>query len=210
MFDLSQYQEELLRLHHHICPRQVLGLRMGELAGQLLGIALPQTDKRLVAFVETDGCFADGVMVATGCSLGHRTMRLQDYGKIAVTIVDTESSSQRAFRIWPHAMARSKAGDYAETEKSRWHTQLAAYQVMPTEELLCAHPVELMVSMSVIISRHGVRVTCATCGEEIINQREALCGSQILCRACADESTYYRPSETSGSAASVEPPVKTH
>ena len=57
---------------------------------------LPQTDKRLYTFVETDGCFADGVMVATGCSLGHRTLRLIDYGKVAATFVDTRERAKRA------------------------------------------------------------------------------------------------------------------
>jgi formylmethanofuran dehydrogenase subunit E len=50
---------------------------------------LPQNDKRLFAFVETDGCFCDGVAVASGCWVGHRTLRLMDYGKVPVTIVDT-------------------------------------------------------------------------------------------------------------------------
>lgn len=67
--------------HRHLCPRQVLGVRMGLYAAERLGLPVPQDDKRLVAFVETDGCFADGVGAATGCWLGRRTMRLLDYGK---------------------------------------------------------------------------------------------------------------------------------
>lgn len=89
MFEIDRYKDQLLRLHDHICPRQVLGLRMGQLAGEFLGLPLPQQDKRLFVFVETDGCFADGVMVATGCSLGHRTMRLEDKGKATATFIDT-------------------------------------------------------------------------------------------------------------------------
>ena len=57
----------------------------------LLNLPLPQKDKRLLTFVETDGCFADGVSVATGCWLGRRTMRLVDYGKVAATFVDTHT-----------------------------------------------------------------------------------------------------------------------
>ncbi|RMG81603.1 MAG: formylmethanofuran dehydrogenase, partial [Chloroflexi bacterium] len=47
--------------HNHVCPRQVLGVRMGVLAAKLFDLPLPQTNKRLLAIVETDGCFADGV-----------------------------------------------------------------------------------------------------------------------------------------------------
>ena len=189
MFQLECYQEQLLKLHDHICPRQVLGLRMGEWAGDLLRLRLPQADKRLIAFTETDGCFADGIMVATGCALGHRTLRLEDQGKVAVTFVDTRT--RRAVRIRPHPLARQHAARYA-TAQSRWHAQLAAYQTLPVDELLCACPVELVVPIEAIVSRPGVRVTCAVCGEEIINEREVVRAGMILCRSCAGEGRYYR------------------
>lgn len=93
--------------HDHLCPRQVIGVRMGMYAAKLLELELPQSDKRLMTFVETDGCFADGVSVATGCSLGHRITRLMDFGKVAATFVDTKT--ERAVRIYPHAESRSNA-----------------------------------------------------------------------------------------------------
>lgn len=191
MFQIDHYQDALLRLHDHICPRQVLGLRMGELVGVMFGLPLPQADKRLLVFVETDGCFADGIMVATGCSRGHRTMRLQDLGKVAATFVDTKTEPYRAVRIWPHPLARSRAAQYVTAARSRWHAQLAAYQVMPVDELLCACPVELTVSMRAIVSQPGVRATCAACGEEIINEREVVRAGVTLCRSCAGEERYY-------------------
>jgi formylmethanofuran dehydrogenase subunit E len=186
-FQLERYRSQLQALHDHICPRQVLGLRMGELAGSLLGVALPQADKRLFAFVETDGCFADGVMVATGCSLGHRTLRLMDFGKVAAAFVDTSAEPERAVRIWPHPLARVRASDYAAGAQSRWHLQLAAYQAMPADLLLCAQPIRLSVSMQALISRPGVRVLCASCGEEIINEREVARDGRLVCRSCAGD-----------------------
>jgi formylmethanofuran dehydrogenase subunit E len=54
-------------LHGHLCPRQVLGVRMGHAAVELLGLVVPRADKRLFVLVETDGCFADGISAATGC-----------------------------------------------------------------------------------------------------------------------------------------------
>jgi formylmethanofuran dehydrogenase subunit E len=77
------------RHHDHLCPRQVLGVRMGIYAAELLALDLPQNDKRLFTFVETDGCLIDGLAVATGCWVGNRTMRVIDYGKSAATFVDT-------------------------------------------------------------------------------------------------------------------------
>jgi formylmethanofuran dehydrogenase subunit E len=60
----------------------VLGVRIGLAAGEALDLDLPRADKRLLMLVETDGCFADGVSVATGCWLGRRTLRLVDYGRV--------------------------------------------------------------------------------------------------------------------------------
>ncbi|HMQ32186.1 MAG TPA: FmdE family protein [Chloroflexaceae bacterium] len=188
--DLAGLLEQSAELHKHLCPRQVLGARMGVYAGELLGLELPQMSKRLFTLVETDGCFADGVSVATGCWLGRRTMRLIDYGKVAATFVDTKT--WRAVRVWPNPAARGLAAQYAPEAKSRWHAYLAAYQVMPLTELLLARPVELTLDLKALISRPGVRAECEQCGEEIINEREVVRDGVTLCRACAGDG-YVRP-----------------
>jgi formylmethanofuran dehydrogenase subunit E len=180
---LNAILERSAALHRHLCPRQVLGARMGMLAGRLLGLELPQTNKRLLTFVETDGCFADGIGAATGCWLGRRTMRLIDHGKVAATFVDTRT--RRAVRIRPHPQARAEAQRYAPNAKSRWHAYLDAYRVMPDDALLEAHWAELTLDLDRLISRPGARVVCDGCGEEIINEREVYRAGQIFCRGCA-------------------------
>jgi formylmethanofuran dehydrogenase subunit E len=174
--------------HRHLCPRQVLGVRMGMLAGELLELELPQTNKRLFTFVETDGCFADGIAAATGCRLGRRTMRLIDFGKVAATFVDTRTD--RALRIRPRADVRERAQRYAPEAQSRWHAYLAAYQVMPVAELLAYQPVTLTIDLRALISRAGARTTCTRCGEEIINEREVIRDGAPICRGCAGENYY--------------------
>jgi formylmethanofuran dehydrogenase subunit E len=175
--------------HSHLCPRQVLGVRMGMYAGRVLGLELPQADKRLFTFMETDGCAADGVAAATGCRVGRRTMYLIDFGKVAATFVDTVS--KQAFRIHPHPDCRTVAARYAPSQADRWHSQLCAYQIMPDEELLVIEPVHLTVSLEALISQPGLRVVCQQCGEEIINGREVVQDGVLLCCACAGQ-RYYR------------------
>ncbi|MBX3052620.1 MAG: TraR/DksA C4-type zinc finger protein [Caldilineaceae bacterium] len=176
--------------HSHLCPRQVLGARMGLAGGRALDLDLPRTDKRLLVFVESDGCFADGVEVATGCTMGHRTLRLEDYGKIAAVFVDVKS--ERAVRVAPRLDVRDRAYAYAPGERRHYFAQLQAYQVMPDAELLVIQPVSLTTPVAQIVSRPIVRVDCERCGEEIINEREVWVGGQTLCRACAG-SGYYSP-----------------
>jgi formylmethanofuran dehydrogenase subunit E len=171
--------------HRRLCPRQVLGVRMGRLAGVLLGLSLPQADKRLFTFVETDGCTVDGVVAATGCTVGRRTMRVLDFGKVAATFVDTVTGE--AIRIRPHPMARERARAWAPRSLDDWHAMLEGYRDLPAEEILEALPVVLAVSMSDLIGRPGLRVPCVECGEEIMNGREVVSGERLLCRACSGE-----------------------
>ena len=187
--DVQALLAEVATTHRHSCPRQVLGIRMGLHAGELLGLELPRKDKRVYTFVETDGCFVDGVTAATGCSIGHRTLRLMDYGKVAASCVDTESG--RAVRIWPSPQCRVLASHYTPVAPSRWRAQLESYQIMPAAELLSACEVELLIDLKELIARRGVRVNCSICGEEILNQREVLRDDKMLCRSCASDG-YFR------------------
>lgn len=188
--DLKTFLEHLSTLHDHLCPRQILGVQMGIYAAQLLHLKLPQTDKRVFTFVETDGCFVDGVSVSTGCTLGHRTLRLMDFGKVAATFVDTQT--EYAVRIWPSASSRLRAADYIPDAPSRWHIQLEAYQIMPLDELFDIQEVALDVSLAEIISHPGLRALCARCGEEIINKREVVTSGETLCCSCARGGYYHK------------------
>lgn len=175
--------------HHKLCPRQVLGVRIGLLAGRLFEMPLPQPEKRLLAIAETDGCFVDGVSAATGCYVGRRTLRIEDYGKIAVTFID--SRTENAIRIAPHLNVRELARGYAPSARNKWEAQLLGYQHIPDELLLTWQTVELTVPVKKIIGQAGKRVNCEICGEEIINQRGVIHEETILCKSCAGES-YFR------------------
>jgi len=174
--------------HTHLCPRQVLGARIGLAGASALGLDLPRRDKRLLVILETDGCFADGIEAATGCTVGHRTLRIEDYGKIAATFVDVET--ERTLRIAPQPDLRHRAFSYADGESRHYFAQLQAYQSMPDDELLTIQPIILTTPVQEIVSRAGVRVNCDACGEEIINEREVILHGRVLCRACGWGSYY--------------------
>jgi formylmethanofuran dehydrogenase subunit E len=178
--------------HKHLCPRQVLGARLGLAGAAALGLEVPRQDKRLLAIVETDGCFTSGLEAATGCSVRHRTLRLVDYGKIAATFVDVKTET--AVRLSPQFDIRDKAYQYAPDEKKHYYAQLLGYQQMPDAELLTIQPVRLSTPVDQIVSRAGVRVNCARCGEEIINEREMMVVERPYCLACAGPA-YYAPEE---------------
>ncbi len=180
--------EQSARMHRHLCPRQVLGVRMGLLAGSILGLDLPQSGKRLFTIVETDGCAADAVSVATNCWVGRRTLRVEDHGKVAATFADTGGGE--AVRIVPRHSARRLARKYFPEAKNKWQAYLLGYRQIPSRELFKIQPVMLKDPLDWIISRPGIRIDCEACGEEIINERELTVDDRVLCRACAGESYY--------------------
>ncbi|MCB9008756.1 MAG: TraR/DksA C4-type zinc finger protein [Ardenticatenaceae bacterium] len=182
--------------HHHLCPRQVLGVRLG-LRG-LMALGMLATDsatpfcngnKRLLTIVETDGCGADGIAVATDCFVGRRTLRVEDYGKVAATLIDTYSG--QAVRVSPTAVSRDLAQQYAPQEPSRWHQYLLGYQRIPDDQLVVVQPVTLRQSLAAILSQPDKRAICQQCGEEIMNEREVVVNGRVLCHSCAGNSYYF-------------------
>jgi len=98
--NIQPFLERSAARHSHLCPRQMLGVRIGLLATAMLGLPSGENPgKRLLVIVESVGCFSDGIEVATGCTFGHRRLLLEDHGKIATTFVDTLNNI--AVRIAP-------------------------------------------------------------------------------------------------------------
>jgi formylmethanofuran dehydrogenase subunit E len=190
MYDLRALLEESSRRHSHLCPRQVLGARMGLAGARMLGLEVPRSDKRLLVIAETDGCFVDGLEVAAGVSPGHRTLRIEDYGKVAATFVDVRTGE--AVRLAPNPDVRVRALDYVPGETRHYVAQVKGYQIMPDEELFSAVPVMLSPSAAELVSRAGIRACCAVCGEEIINEREIIVDGAPYCRSCLGQG-YYQP-----------------
>jgi formylmethanofuran dehydrogenase subunit E len=188
MEDLQRLFEISSREHNHLCPRQILGVRIGLKGICSLHIEPNHNSKRLLVITETDGCFADGLSAATNCTVGHRTLRVKDYGKVAATFVDTQSG--RAIRVAPVLNIRERACAFVPDEPRHYFAQMQAYQIMPDEEMMTVQEVFLNTPIEWIVSRPGLRVNCDVCGEEIMNERESLRDGLTLCRACTGNAYY--------------------
>ncbi len=187
--NLSELLARSQARHSHLCPRQVLGVRIGLAGLAAIGLPAPTPGKQALVFVETDGCFVDGIETATGCTVGHRTLRVEDYGKIAAAFINTGSG--QAVRVSPRLRLREVAPAYAPEGTARYQAMLHAYQVMADADLLSIQAVALAHPLESILSQPTFRATCARCGEEIFNQREVARQGETLCQACAG-SPYYQ------------------
>jgi formylmethanofuran dehydrogenase subunit E len=159
-----------------------------------LGIFDPKSSKRLIAFVETDRCGADAIQTVTGCTLGKRTLKFADYGKLAATFLDTETG--RAVRVCARESAREAARHFAPEESDRHRAQLRAYKALPDDELFTVQEVQVALSEMDRPGRPRRRVTCERCGEGVNDGREVSTHGRTLCRPCAGGAYYALVEET--------------
>ena len=189
MKSLDEYLSLAAREHGHMCPGQVLGVRMAMLGLEKLGIEDPvRYRKRLLTFVEIDRCATDAVSLVTGCRLGKRSLKYLDYGKVAATFVDLETG--RAVRIVAREDSREKAKIFVGNPADSHGQQLEAYKVMDEAELFSVQRVRVKLRPEDLPGRPRTRVNCDRCGEGVNDGRESRVEDRVLCRNCAGESYY--------------------
>jgi formylmethanofuran dehydrogenase subunit E len=189
MKSLEEYLDLAARNHGHMCPGQVLGVRMAMLGLEKLGIDDPAKHrKRLLTFVEIDRCATDAVSLVTGCRLGKRSLKYLDYGKVAATFVNLET--QQAVRIVARDDAREKAKTFKDGGADPYKQQLEAYKVLDDDELFTVQRVRVKLRPEDLPGRPRSRVACQECGEGVNDGRESSVQGRVLCRNCAGESYY--------------------
>jgi formylmethanofuran dehydrogenase subunit E len=179
-----------VEIHGHLCAGQVLGVRMSMLGLRKLGITDPKgrDRKSLLVYVEMDRCATDAVQSVTGCSLGHRTMKFLDYGKMAATFVNL--ATRKAVRVIALDESRDKAKGLFPEMKNKYAAQLEAYKVMPDEELFAVQDVQVALQPEDMPGKPLRRVACDECGEHVQDMREVRRDGKVLCHACADGGYY--------------------
>ena len=172
--------------HGHLCPGQVVGVRMAMLGCDLIGLDRPSETpqiKQLIVYIEIDRCAADAIAYVTGVKLGRRSLKFMDYGIMAATFVNLESRS--AYRVVSTESSRDLAADYAPEIEDPRQQQLEAYKRMPDEVLFDVEAVSVTVPFQDMPGPSRFKATCERCGQVVRDKKEILKGGQVLCRPCA-------------------------
>jgi formylmethanofuran dehydrogenase subunit E len=188
--DFESLLSESVRIHGHLCAGQVLGVRMSMLGLREAGISDPKGKdrKNIIVFVEMDRCATDAVQSVTGCSLGHRTMKFMDYGKMAATFLNLATG--KAVRIFAREDSRQKAKDMFPGIENKYAAQLEAYKIMSDDELFDVAEVTVKVASEDMPGRPMRRVQCDSCGEHVQDMREVCQDGRVLCVPCATGGYY--------------------
>ncbi len=193
MQDFDTLLEGSAKAHGHLCPGQVIGVRMAMLGCELIGLDEPSVSpqiKKIIVYVEIDRCATDAIAHVTGVKLGRRSLKFVDNGIMAATFVNLDTN--RAFRIVSTEESREMADKYAPDIVDRHLKQLAAYRIMPMDALFTVQQVAVDVPISDMPGPTRFKALCQSCGTLVRDKKEVLKNGLTLCRACAF-GAYYRP-----------------
>jgi len=179
---------EARAFHGHLCPGQLLGVRLAQLGAASVGLPEPRGTKSLIVWVESDRCGADAVQTVTGCRPGKRTLKLVDHGKLAATFLNTTTGE--AARVVARSDSRERAAELFPSLE-RKDAQMQAYRTLPLEELFDVQRVAITLDEFDAPGKPLIRVRCTACDEEVNDFRHVSGDDGPLCRACAGQ-PYYR------------------
>jgi formylmethanofuran dehydrogenase subunit E len=172
--------------HGHLCPGQVVGVRMAMLGCRLIGLDDPRAQdqiKKIIVYVEMDRCTSDAIAHVTGVKLGRRSLKFMDYGIMAATFVNLETG--KAYRILSTEEARDLVSVYAPEINEKSAQQLEAYLRMPDSVLFRVQQVQVPMSEFDLPGPTRRKVSCSQCGQVVRDHREVDVEGMILCKPCA-------------------------
>jgi formylmethanofuran dehydrogenase subunit E len=193
MQDFETLLEGSAQAHGHLCPGQVVGVRMAMLGCKFIGLdnpRYPDQIRKIIVYVEIDRCAADAIAFVTGVKLGRRSLKFVDNGIMAATFVNLESG--KAVRILSTEESRDLVPRYAPDVNEKQQQQLEAYKAMPDDVLFKVQPVAVEVPVNDLPGPTRFKARCEQCGQVVRDKKEVLRGGRVLCRLCA-YGAYFRP-----------------
>ncbi len=188
--------DEVVKFHGHSCMGLAMGYRVSEAALQELG-STRDKDEELIAIVENDSCAVDAVQYVTGCTMGKGNLIFRDHGKPVYTFC--RRSDDKAVRLvakgldekrYPELAAlREKLLSGEANEEDREKYDQAAQEALKT---FLTDPPESVVDIQEVNielpekARIFNTVTCAECGERVMEPRARVKKGQMVCMPCSD------------------------
>jgi formylmethanofuran dehydrogenase subunit E len=192
MQEFQTLLEGSVEAHGHLCPGQIVGVRMAMLGCRLIGLDEPRRHeqiKKLIVYIEMDRCTADAVTHVTGVKLGRRSLKFADYGIMAATFVNLES--HKAYRILSTEASRDLAPLYAPGVAGEQQQQMEGYLQMPDSALFRVQQVRVAINAFDLPGPTRSKVSCGRCGQVVRDHREVIVDGTPLCKPCAN-GAYFR------------------
>ena len=192
-------------LHGHYCPGLALGVKAVEVGFAKLGIEDNTGMEEIMAVVECNNCFVDGIQFAAGCSLGNNALIYQDLGKTAVTFycrsaLDAVRLCVKTFEVRVGTDEQQKESDMLFEKRVKRRERLNEEENKRMKEL------QIQRSFSTIDMPDNDLFTitkcstpqfpyapifesqqCSSCAEKVMETKVCLRNGKPFCITCAQE-----------------------
>jgi len=213
--DLSKLLKMTGMLHGHFCPFVAIGVKAGVRAVKELGIGSTGMEE-VIAIVETNNCFSDGMQFVTGCSFGNNALIYRDYGKTAFTLARRNGEAVRvsakadskfleerapeAAELFQKVVVR-REGTEADQARMRELWRQISFKMLevPDDELF---DVEKLVIEVPAYARIFANMKCSICGENTMEPRARIKDGKPVCIPCSGQEYY----QLAGDGISLVPP----
>jgi formylmethanofuran dehydrogenase subunit E len=197
--DLKELLLKAGELHGHFCSGLSFGVMAGNYALNELGIHSEGMEE-LLAIIETNNCFSDGIQLVTGCSFGNNSLIYRDYGKTAVIMTRRKEEGLRlALKpdVWeildekyPEAkelfdkVVVNRKGDEQDTQRFMEVNRKLSFEVLDLDinKLFKIEKVRLDVPAYAPIFDN---IICSSCGESIMASRAVKKDDKDFCIPCS-------------------------
>lgn len=201
--DLQNLLEKTGELHGHFCPYVSLGVRAGVIGIKILGVKNTGMEE-VLAIVECNNCFTDGVQFVSGCSFGNNGLIFRDIGKTAVTFTRRDGKGIRISVKFSDDFLKDKypehmklfekvvvkrEGTEEENKKLRKLWAEISFNMLKEDAETLFKVEEVDVEVPEYAPIFG-NIRCSVCGERIMETRGRFKDRKPICLSCASLEDY--------------------
>lgn len=189
-------------VHGHFCNYLAYGVIAGAAAVRDLEVRNTGMEE-VIAVVETNNCFSDGIQLATGCTFGNNALVYHDHGKTAFRLVRRDGGSVRyildpdfedsreqaypeAYGLWTRLIVEKQEGSPEDFGRmmSLFHEMTLEELELPLERMFRIEKGRFELPPASMMYPWA---RCSKCGENVMEPRARLVGKKTVCLGCAEE-----------------------
>lgn len=178
-----------------------MGVKAAARAVKDLGVVSKGMEE-VVAIVETNGCFSDGVQMVTGCSFGNNALIYRDYGKVALTLTKRSGEGIRivakpdwlgeqdpeAATLFQKVIVERQGTEEDQLRMRKLWVDIS-FKVLdiPDEDVFLINRVNIQIPS---YARIFESVKCSICGENVMEPRARTAAGKPVCIPCSGQEFY--------------------
>jgi len=203
--DLEKLLDKAGEIHGHYCSHVALGVMATYIAFRKLGIIDSAGMEEILAIVECNNCFVDGIQAISGCTLGNNALIYKDFGKTAVTFIDRKTKkgvrlvvkysgeavakdpeSAEAMALFDRAVKKREKLELLEMDRMKelWTKISFAILSKPEDEFF---DIKFVNPETIAYAPIFDSIQCSVCGESAMETHVRIKGSKSVCIPCAGE-----------------------